>query len=460
MVDIVVIGAGAAGMMAAYAAARSGAKVVLAERNHHPGRKILLTGKGRCNVTNGTDPQGIVAAFPETGRFLLGPVSRFTPDDLMRFIQEQGVPLKVERGRRVFPESDRSSDIVRALRNAAAGAGVQFRPDSRVERVDECKAQHDGGDNRHIFQIAFSGGVGGVGGVQDGLGSQAGPHSQDALQCKAVIIATGGLSYPATGSTGDGYRFARQYGHTIANPFPSLVPLETTEKWVPQLQGLSLKNVTMRALSGEQIIGEEFGEMLFTHYGVSGPIVLSLSRAVVRAMQPGTGAAAFTAGKAQKVPAMRIVLELDLKPALDIEKLDARVVRDWTSISRKHFSNALDALLPKKMIPVIIALCGIDGDTPVNQITREQRLGLVSLLKKLVMTVTGYRPIAEAIVTSGGVNIKEINARTMESKLAPGLFFAGEVIDVDGYTGGYNLQAAFSTGYAAGVGAAEYCHKN
>ena len=449
MVDIVVIGAGAAGMMAAYAAAKSGAgaKVVLVERNHYPGRKILLTGKGRCNVTNATDPQGIVAAFPETGRFLLGPVNRLAPDDVMRFFQDQGVMLKVERGRRVFPESDRSSDIVRALRNAAVAAGVQFRPDSRVERVERVdgrRASGDGDGHGHIFRIAF------------GSGGQDGPRDQDGapgqvalpLQCKAVVIATGGLSYPATGSTGDGYRFARKYGHTIASPFPSLVPLEIAEKWVPGLQGLSLKNVTMRALAGTQIIGEEFGEMLFTHYGVSGPIVLSLSRAVVRAMQQGT---------ASSLP---IHLELDLKPALDLEKLDARVVRDWTSLSRKHFSNALDALLPQKMIPIIVKLSGIDGDMPVNQITREQRLGLVNLLKRLVMTVTGFRPIEEAIVTSGGVHIKEINARTMESKLMPGMFFAGEVIDVDGYTGGYNLQAAFSTGYAAGVGAAEYCQKN
>lgn len=440
MVDIVIIGAGAAGMMAAYAAARSGTKVVLVERNHYPGRKILLTGKGRCNVTNATDPQGIVDAFPETGRFLLGPVNRFAPDDVMQFFQNQGVMLKVERGRRVFPESDRSSDIVRALRNAAVEAGVQLRTDSRVERVDH--GDGDSGDNGHIFRIVFGGGG------QDAPRAQDAVRAQDALQCKAVVIATGGLSYPATGSTGDGYRFARKYGHTIASPFPSLVPLETAEKWIPELQGLSLKNVALRALAGAQVIGEEFGEMLFTHYGVSGPIVLPLSRAVVRAMQQNT---------ASPLP---IRLELDLKPALDFEKLDARVVRDWTSLSRKHFSNALDALLPQKMIPVIVALCGIDGDIPVNQITREQRLGLVNLLKKLVMTVTGYRPIEEAIVTSGGVHIKEINARTMESKLVSGMFFAGEVIDVDGYTGGYNLQAAFSTGYAAGVGAAAYCQKN
>lgn len=438
MVDIVIIGAGAAGMMAAYAAARSGANVVLAERNHYPGRKILLTGKGRCNVTNATDPQGVVEAFPETGRFLLGPVNRFAPDDVIRFFQDQGVILKVERGRRVFPESDRSSDIVRALRNAVVAAGVQFRPDSRVVNVERADA----------FQISFGNSNQGGAYGQTGVPGRETLHGQDALQCKAVIIATGGLSYPATGSTGDGYRFARKYGHTIANPFPSLVPLETAEKWVPELQGLSLKNVTMRALAGAQVIGEEFGEMLFTHYGISGPIVLSLSRAVVRAMQQGTASSS------------PIHLELDLKPALDVEKLDARVVRDWTSLSRKHFSNALDALLPQKMIPIIVALCGIDGDMPVNQITREQRLGLVNLLKKLAMTVTGYRPIEEAIVTSGGINIKEINARTMESKLVSGMFFAGEVIDVDGYTGGYNLQAAFSTGYAAGAGAAEYCQKN
>lgn len=436
-------------MMAAYAAAKSGAKVVLLERNHYPGRKMLLTGKGRCNVTNATDPQGIVAAFPETGRFLLGPVNRFAPDDVMRFFQDQGVPLKIERGRRVFPESDRSSDIVRALRNAIVNVGVQLWPDSRVVRVERVENQGSG----HIFQV-FIGGSNG--------GNQDAAHSHNVLQCKAVIIATGGLSYPATGSTGDGYRFARKYGHTIANPFPSLVPLETAEMWVPQLQGLSLKNVTMRALAGGKVIGEEFGEMLFTHYGVSGPIVLSLSRAVVRTMQKGAmaqGSMPQDAMQSQGTEAS-IILELDLKPALDLDKLDARVVRDWTSLSRKHFSNALDALLPQKMIPVIVALSGIPGDMPVNQITREQRLRLVNLLKKLVMTVTGYRPIEEAIVTSGGVHIKEINARTMESKLVAGMFFAGEVIDVDGYTGGYNLQAAFSTGYAAGVGAAEYCQKN
>lgn len=411
MSSVVIVGAGAAGMMAAISAAWQGARVIVLERNPLPGRKLLITGKGRCNVTNASDPEGIIRGLPGNGRFLTGAVHRFSPDDLMRMLEGMGVRLKVERGQRVFPESDRSFDVVNALRTAMRQAGVNYRGESRVQAVV----------------------------VEDGRVAGVKMVSGETVHCGAVIVATGGASYTGTGSTGDGYRFAKCAGHTVVDPRPALVPLEVAERWVGELQGLSLRNVNARVMAGGRVLGEEFGEMLFTHFGVSGPVVLSLSRDAVLALKGGTEPVTF---------------HLDLKPALGVEQLDLRVQRDFASNVRKQFKNALDELLPRKLIPVMIQLSGIDPDSPVHQITREQRLNLVGLLKDMVMTITRPRPIEEAIVTAGGVNTKEVDPHTMESRLVRGLYFAGEVLDVDGYTGGFNLQASFSSGYVAGVSAA------
>lgn len=399
-------------MMAAVTAARQGAGVILFERNRLPGRKLLLTGKGRCNLTNDTDPDGIIQGLPGNGRFLTGAVHRFTPQDLMQMIEVLGVPLKVERGRRVFPVSDRSNDIVRALRAAMSQAGVSFRGDARVSEL-----------------VISGGAIQGVRLTDGGV-----------VQAQGVVLATGGLSYSATGSTGDGYRMAALAGHTIVTPRPSLVPLETSETWVKELQGLSLKNVRATLYRGERAISGDFGEMLFTHFGVSGPIILSLSREAVSLLNGG-GAP--------------VTLGLDLKPALERDKLDARVQRDFSGQMNKQLKNALGDLLPHALAPVIVRLSGIGAECPIHQTTREQRLRLVDLLKDLRMTIVRPRPIDEAIVTTGGVSTKEIDPRTMESRLVKGLFFAGELIDIDGYTGGYNLQAAFSSGYLAGLAAAE-----
>lgn len=411
MGDVVVVGAGPAGMMAAIAAAREGAGVTVFDRNRLPGRKLLLTGKGRCNLTNDTDADGIISGLPGNGRFLTGAIHRFPPHDLMAMVEGLGVPLKVERGRRVFPASDRSNDIVRALKTAMTQSGAVFHGGVRVADL-----------------VLSDGSVHGV-------------RLADGRLCRAsaVIVATGGRSYPATGCTGDGYRMAASAGHSVVEPLPALVPLETAESWVSQLQGLSLKNVNASLYRGEKAVGNEFGEMLFTHFGVSGPLVLSLSREAVRLLKDG------------RAP---VSIGIDLKPALDRDKLDARVQRDFADQINRQFKNALGGLLPHALVPVIVMLSGIDGECPVNQISRERRLRLVDLLKDLRVTVKRPRPIDEAIVTAGGVSTKEIDPRTMESRLVKGLFFAGELLDVDGYTGGYNLQAAFSSGYVAGISAA------
>ncbi len=403
---VIVIGAGAAGLMASGVAAENGNDVLLIERNDKVARKVMITGKGRCNVTNNcTMINELIAAVPTNGRFLYGAFSRFMPIDTMEFFEDMGVPLKVERGNRVFPESDRASDIVDAL-NA-------FSQDAGVKRVK----------GRATGLVILDGAVKGVV-TEEG----------DEYEADSVIIATGGASYPITGSTGDGYELAKQAGHTIVDLKPSLVPLVCHEGFCSDLQGLSLRNIEISVFDSETYkeVYTDFGEMLFTHYGVSGPVILSASSHL------------------KDVKPRRYEIHIDLKPAITYEQLDKRIQRDFLENTNKNFINALDALLPKKLVPVIVRLTGIKPSTKVNQITKEQRGTLVNLLKDLKLTVMKFRPIEEAIVTSGGVSTKEIDPKTMESKICKGLFFAGEVIDVDAYTGGFNLQIAFSTGRLAG----------
>ena len=403
---VIVIGAGASGLMAAGTAAENGHNVVLVERNDKVARKVMITGKGRCNVTNNcTLINDLIANVPTNGRFLYGAFSKFMPIDTMEFFEDMGVSLKVERGNRVFPESDKAVEIVDAL-NA-------FSQDAGVKRIK----------GRATSLIAENGEIKGVK-LEDG----------EELLADAVIVATGGVSYPLTGSTGDGYELAKQVGHTISELKPSLVPLKCHEGFCMDLQGLSLKNVEISVLDMDTYkeVYKDFGEMLFTHFGVSGPLILSAS------------------SQMKDIKPRKYEIHIDLKPALSYEQLDKRIQRDFLENSNKNFINALDALLPKKLVPVIVKLSGIKPAVKVNQITKQQRSELVNLLKDLKVTVLGFRPIEEAIVTSGGVSVKEIDPRTMESKLVKGLYFAGEVIDVDAYTGGYNLQIAFSTGRLAG----------
>ncbi len=412
--DVVVIGAGAAGIMAALIAARNGAKVVLIEKNKSIGRKLAITGAGRCNVTNYSDINELVANIPGNGRFLFSAFRSFSPESLMDFIQnELGTPLKIERGNRVFPESDKAQDIVGAFYQGLKNYGVEIITETKVTGIIVSA------ENR-IHGVK----------IEDGTD----------IKSQVVIIATGGLSYPGTGSTGDGYKFAKEMGHTVTELTPALIPLETRETWVKDLEGLSLINVEVTSFYQGKKLQSEFGEMIFTGFGLSGPIILSLSRAI----------APLVLKKPDSV-----IINIDLKPALSEDELDLRVQRDFAKSVRKIYKNSLDDLLPKKLIPVIIELSGINPMKPVHQITKEERSELVYILKNLRFTITRPRPIAEAIVTAGGINIKEINPGTMESKMVPGLYFVGEVVDVDGYTGGFNLQIAFSMGYAAGMEAAK-----
>ena len=409
---VIVIGAGAAGLMASISAAETGAKVSLLEKMPSPGRKILVTGKGRCNFTNRCELADFPKYFPNNGLFLYSALRAFDNQDLIDFFASRGVQSKVERGGRLFPVSDKAADIVAALVKAAAGAGVQILTGRTVQSV---KTYND-----RVTGVVYG---------------------TELVSADAVVLATGGLSYPGTGSTGDGYRMAKEMGHTVTPLAPALVPLETVENWVRELQGLSLKNVEATVRINERKVDSEFGEMMFTHFGLSGPIILSLSQAVSKALKQS--------------PRPEIVVDINLKPALTAETLDKRLQRDFAAFVRKQFKNSLGDLLPAKMIPVIIQQSGILPEKPVHQITREERLRLVTLFQNLRCTIRGTRPVAEAVVTAGGVEVKEIQPKTMESKLVRGLFFAGEIMDVDGYTGGFNLQAAFSTGFVAGRSAAK-----
>ena len=401
---IAVIGGGPAGMMAAAEAAERSFAVTLLEKNEKLGKKLFITGKGRCNITNAAEIEDFFKNIPRNPKFLYSALYGFTNEDVMAMVKKQGVALKTERGGRVFPVSDKSSDILRAFSARVREAGVKVLLNTEVKSV----SLDPSGDG---FLISYHGTT----------------HRFDGL-----VLATGGASYPATGSTGDGYRFAKALGHTVTDIVPALIPLETEEEWPKSLQGLSLKNVTLKAFNAKgRVVYEELGEMLFTHFGVSGPLVLSAS-SFIGASPAGTR------------------LTIDLKPGLTADELDRRILRDFDANIRKQFINALDALLPQKLIPVIVALSGIAPETPVHQVTREERQQLVMLLKALPVTVKKALPVEQAIITRGGVSVKEINPSTMESKLVKNLFFAGELIDVDACTGGYNLQIACSTGALAG----------
>ena len=400
--DAVVIGGGAAGTLCAALAAGRGLDVVLLEPNRMLGRKLRITGKGRCNVTNDCDAREFISAIPGDGRFLQSAIHKFGTSDTKALFEGLGVALKTERGNRVFPESDRADDIADALTKLARENGVRVLRE-RATRIltDEAGA---------VRAVSAGGGE---------------------IECEAAVICTGGLSYPGTGSTGDGYRMARELGHTIRPCRPSLVPLESPDAWCREMQGFSLRNVELSAYEDEKLIYKALGEMLFTHFGVSGPLVLSASAHMRRFGE------------------CRYRLSIDLKPGLDEKKLDARLLRDFEKYSNREFRNSLGDLAGRAMIAVLVELSGIPGDTRPNSVTRQQRAALAQLLKHFPVSLSGPRPIAEAIVTSGGVATTEVNPRTMESKLVPGLYFAGEVLDLDAYTGGYNLQIAWSTAFVA-----------
>ncbi len=401
---VAVIGGGPAGMMAAATAASEGKKVILFEKNDFLGKKLLITGKGRCNVTNNADISEFIKNVPVNGNFLYSAFYSFTNTDLIDLLARLGVETKVERGDRVFPVSDKAKDVVNAFAKYVLDCGAKIVKGA-VKKIVVNE------DNTKTVVLA----------------------DKRAVKCDSVIIATGGASYPLTGSTGDGYNFAKDLGHTIVDLKPSLVPLVVKEDYIGKLQGLSLKNISVTLMSDGKKVYEDFGEMLFTHYGLSGPVVLSASSHMRKNA--------------------KYTLSVDLKPALDESTLDKRILRDFEQLKNKNFINSLDALLPKKLIPVIVELSGIDAHKKINEITKQERRNLVSLLKNLKFEIAGFRPIKEAIITSGGVNVKEINPGTMESKIVSGIFFAGEIIDTDAYTGGFNLQIAFSTGYLAGKNA-------
>lgn len=401
--ELVVIGGGPAGMMCACTAAARGVSVVLLEPNDRLGRKLRITGKGRCNLCNNCDVKTFMANVPGDGRFLYSALSRFSPADTIAFFEGNGLPLKTERGSRVFPQSDNANDVANCMARLCRKNGVQVLKTSAKQIITE---------------------NGAVVGVVTGEGY---------LPCRAAAVCTGGLSYPLTGSTGAGYAFAENLGHTVTERRPSLVPLESPDDFCAEMQGFAPRNVTLSAYEDGKLIYRELGEMLFTHFGVSGPLVLSVS-AHMRRM----GSADYR-------------LLIDFKPGLDEKKLDARILRDFEKYANRDFKNALGDLVARSMIPVLIKLSGIPEDKGVNRITREERRTLAELLKAFPVAVSGFRPIDEAIVTAGGVSTKEINPRTMESKLVSGLYFAGEVLDLDAYTGGFNLQIAWSTGYTAGI---------
>ena len=408
MKKVVVIGAGAAGMMAAATAANRGLDVTLLERNHRVGRKLLITGKGRCNITNDCDIEELIENVPTNGKFLYSAFYTFTNTDVIDMFNRLGVATKTERGKRVFPESDKARDIVDALEKMINKEKVNLVLNAKVDKIISK-------DNK-IQKVVLS--------------------DKKEIECDAVIVATGGLSYPLTGSTGDGYKFAKSQGHTIIDTKPSLIGIEVQEKFVSDLEKLSLRNIAISVYNSKnKKVYDDFGELEFTKYGLDGPTIKSASC------------------RMKDTTKENYKIVVDLKPALDEENLDKRVQKDFQKYTNKKFEKALDDLLPKKLITTIIELSGIDKNTVVHQISREQRKTLVHLLKNLSFTVKRYRPVEEAIVTSGGIKVSEINSSTMESKLVEGLFFAGEVIDVSAYTGGFNLQIAFSTGYLAGY----YC---
>lgn len=405
MSKVLVAGGGAAGMFAAIAAAENGNEVLLYEKNEKLGKKLFITGKGRCNLTNACDADTFYTSVISNPRFLYSSFGGYTNHDVIAFFERIGVRTKTERGGRVFPVSDHSSDVIRGLENELRCKGVEVKLHSEVKRIET----KEGRFNRLIFS--------------DG----------SAAEGDCCIVATGGLSYRTTGSTGDGYRFAEEIGHTVKKCIPSLVPVEVKEPWVKELQGVSLKNVEVTVCDGKKKLFREFGEMLFTHYGVSGPLLISASSRVGR-----------------KLMEKPLTLEIDLKPALDEEMLHKRILRDFEENQNRQFKNAVGKLFPAKLVPVMVRLSGILPEKKVNVISREERSNFVHLIKHLKMTLTKLRDYDEAIITKGGISTKEIDPKTMESKLMKGVYFAGEVLDLDALTGGFNLQIAWSTGYAAG----------
>ena len=401
MKKIIVIGGGPAGIMSAIQSAQNGSKVILMEKTNRVGKKLSITGKGRCNLTNASEVEEIIKNISGNGKFLYSALKNFDSHDTINFFESIGIKTKIERGNRVFPISDNAKEVVDALINRMIELDIEIRTNTRVKKILV--------ENQKIIGV-------------------------DDEKSDAVILATGGLSYPLTGSTGDGFKLAEQLGHTITKIFPALVPLETEEDFVKDLQGLSLKNIRATLIADDKKISSEFGEMLFTHYGVSGPIILTLSKK-----------------SAQLLDEKKFVeLSINLKPALTHEQISARVLRDFEKFQRKSIKNALVELLPNALIPIILDLSFIDAEKHIDSITQVERRRLIETLQDFRLTITKTRPIEEAIVTSGGVSVKEINPKTMESKLIKNLYFAGEVIDIDGFTGGFNLQAAFSTGFVAG----------
>ena len=410
MSHVIVVGGGAAGMFAAIAAAKNGHQVTLYEKNEKLGKKIFITGKGRCNITNAADMEELFDAVVTNSKFLYSSFYGYTNQNVIDFFEDAGVPVKIERGNRVFPISDHSSDVIRALEREMKKVGVKVCLNTEVKSVEAEKGKF----NKVVLKDTTT------------------------KTADACIVATGGLSYRSTGSTGDGFRFAENVGHKVTQCFPSLVPMETKEPWICELQGLSLRNVEAKILDGKKELYKDFGEMLFTHFGVSGPLIISASSYVGKKFMDKNG---------QK---KELTLEIDLKPALTEEQLDQRVLRDFEENHNRQFKNAITKLFPTKLIPVMLELGGIDPEKKVNSIEKEERKQCVHLIKHFRMTLTGLRDYPEAIITKGGVNVKEIDPGTMESKLVKGLYFAGEVLDLDALTGGFNLQIAWSTGYAAG----------
>lgn len=411
MSNVIVVGGGAAGMMAAIFAARNGQNVTLLEKNEKLGKKIFITGKGRCNITNASEIEDLFSAVIINPKFLYSGFYSFTNDQVIHFFEELGVATKIERGNRVFPVSDHSSDVIAALAREMQHLKVKVQLHCEVKELLI-------NNEREIKGVRLANGK--------------------KMTADAVVVATGGISYPSTGSTGDGYRFARNCGHKVTELFPSLVPMEVKEWYAKELQGLSLKNIEIHITDGKKKLYDEFGEMLFTHYGVTGPVILSASSIVGKTLEK-----------------KELVLHIDLKPALTEEQLDKRLLREFEANHNKQFKNAIDSLLPAKLRPVIIELSGIEEEKKVHEITKEERLNLLRLIKDFHMTLTGLRGYNEAIITKGGISVKEIDPGTMESKLIKNLYFAGEVLDLDAVTGGYNLQIAWSTGYLAGISAGQ-----
>ena len=411
MSNVIIVGGGAAGMMAAIFAARNGQNVTLLEKNEKLGKKIFITGKGRCNITNASEIEDLFSAVISNPKFLYSGFYSFTNDQVIHFFEELGVATKIERGNRVFPVSDHSSDVIAALAREMQRLKVKVQLHCEVKELLI-------NNEKEIKGVRLANGK--------------------KMTADAVVVATGGISYPSTGSTGDGYRFARNCGHKVTELFPSLVPMEVKEWYAKELQGLSLKNIEIHITDGKKKLYDEFGEMLFTHYGVTGPVILSASSIVGKTLEK-----------------KELVLHIDLKPALTEEQLDKRLLREFEANHNKQFKNAIDSLLPAKLRPVIIELSGIEEEKKVHEITKEERLNLLRLIKYFHMTLTGLRGYNEAIITKGGISVKEIDPGTMESKLIKNLYFAGEVLDLDAVTGGYNLQIAWSTGYLAGISAGQ-----